>query len=77
MIDAAKRSGCYTPSFRWSVDNLVSGPWDHDGRRQIYEKAQLSSDRLLTLKNYCESQDICFLVSIFSTKDIPNLLHFL
>ncbi len=74
MIDAAIRSGCAFVKFQvWSVDNLVAGPWDTDGRRQIYEKAELSTNQLLTLKSYCESHNIGFLVSIFSTKDIAKL----
>ena len=43
MICKASESGAKYAKFQtWSVDRLESGEWDHDGRRQIYEKAQLS-----------------------------------
>ena len=43
MIKAAKRSGADYAKFQtWSVKNLKPGPWDNDGRRQIYEKAELN-----------------------------------
>jgi len=42
MIKAAKGSGADYAKFQtWSVKNLKPGPWDNDGRRQIYEKANL------------------------------------
>ena len=37
MIKAAKNSGADYAKFQtWRVKNLKSGPWDNDGRRQIY-----------------------------------------
>ena len=40
MIKAAKNSGADYAKFQnlRRVKNLKSGPWDNDGRRQIYEK---------------------------------------
>ena len=52
MITAAKESGCDFAKFQtWSVDRLKSGVWDTDGRREIYEKAQLSLEQHNELKN--------------------------
>ena len=43
MIAAAAASGADIVKFQtWKVKNLKSGPWDNDGRRQIYEKAELT-----------------------------------
>ena len=43
MILEAKKNGADFAKFQtWSVDNLKSGSWDKDGRRKIYEKAQLT-----------------------------------
>ena len=74
MIDLAYDSGCEFAKFQtWSVDRLTSGSWDSDGRREIYENAELSLDQHILLKNYCESQKIKFLSSAFSIKDAELL----
>ena len=37
MIDKASESGCKHIKFQiWDPKNLVEGPWDQDGRREIY-----------------------------------------
>ena len=44
MIDASILSGCKFVKFQlWDPKNLKKGPWDNDGRREIYEKAFLKS----------------------------------
>ena len=74
MILEAKNSGCEYAKFQvWSVKNLKDGSWDGDGRREIYESAELTQNDLITLKNYCEEIDIKFLVSIFSIKDTDKI----
>ena len=48
MIVAAKKSGADFAKFQtWRVKNLRPGPWDKDGRRKIYEKAELTNDDYL------------------------------
>ena len=38
MILAAKNSGADFVKFQiWNFDNLKSGSWDKDGRREIYK----------------------------------------
>ena len=40
MIFAAKNSGADAVKFQiWDPSNLKSGPWDKDGRIEIYKKA--------------------------------------
>ena len=37
MIAAAKKSGADAVKFQiWDPSNLKNGPWDKDGRREIY-----------------------------------------
>ena len=70
MILAAKQSGCDFAKFQtWSVSRLKRGSWDTDGRRQIYEKAELSFDKHIELKKYCDEVGIGFMSSVFSIED--------
>ena len=40
--DNCQQGGADFAKFQtWRVENLKPGPWDKDGRRQIYEKAEL------------------------------------
>ena len=74
MILAAKKSGCDFAKFQtWSVERLKSGVWDTDGRREIYENAELDLDKHLDLKNYCDEVDIGFMSSVFSIEDAKLL----
>ena len=70
MIKAAKDNGADYAKFQtWSVKRLKTGEWDTDGRREIYEKAELSYTNHEMLKNYCDEIGIHFLSSVFSLKD--------
>jgi N,N'-diacetyllegionaminate synthase len=70
MVFAASEAGADFAKFQtWSVDNLKSGPWDDDGRLEIYKKAGLSIDQHVELVEYCDSQNIKFLTSIFNVND--------
>ena len=42
MIKAAKKMELIIVNFKLGMKNLKDGPWDTDGRRDIYKKAQLS-----------------------------------
>ena len=54
MIEAASISGATYAKFQtWSTKRLKQGEWDVDGRREIYEKAELSIEDHLMLKTYC------------------------
>jgi sialic acid synthase SpsE len=54
MAKAAQENGAtYAKYQTWSVSRLKSGSWDDDGRRQIYEKAELSEQDHIELINYC------------------------
>jgi len=74
MILEAKQNGADFAKFQtWSVDNLKDGSWNIDGRRQIYEKAQLTEKQHEILKNYCKTNKINFLTSVFNEKDLKWL----
>lgn len=75
MIKSAKENGATYAKFQtWSVDRLKTGPWDLDGRRDIYVNAELTKDKHVELIEYCKSQNIEFLSSVFSIPD-AKLLH--
>ena len=45
MIVAAKEAGADYAKFQtWSTKDLKPGPWDSDGRLELYKKAELSVD---------------------------------
>ncbi len=70
MINNAKKCGADVVKFQyWNPSRLKSGPWDEDGRRQIYESAQLDRSKILELMSFCESADIGFLISAFNVPD--------
>jgi len=74
MIEAAVGAGADYVKFQtWKVARLIDGPWDTDGRRQIYEKAELSRDDHYYLKSECDKRGVKFLSSIFSVKDLDFL----
>jgi len=75
MIEAAAQNGADYAKFQtWSVDRLKTGEWDQDGRRQIYEKAELSREDHITLMEICSANQIEFLSSVFSVKDAELLV---
>ena len=70
---AANHGADYCKFQTWSVKNLKNGAWDQDGRRKIYEKAQLTEKDHYKLKNLCKKYNVKFLTSVFNIKDIPFL----
>ena len=70
MIFEASNAGAKYAKFQtWSVNRLKSGEWDNDGRREIYEKAELSIDDHKLLIKLCQKYNINFLSSCFSLED--------
>ena len=76
MIHASKENGADIVKFQtWSVSRLKPGPWDEDGRTEIYKKAELSENDHQQLKAYSEGLDIEFLSSVFSVHDAKLLFE--
>lgn len=74
MISSAALNGANIAKFQtWSESDLISGPWDNDGRREIYKKAELSEKDHFELKNECENSGVEFLTSVFNVKHIKFL----
>tara|TARA_A100001015_G_scaffold321079_1_gene450003 strand:- start:3683 stop:4495 length:813 start_codon:yes stop_codon:yes gene_type:complete len=70
MIKAAKISGADIAKFQyWNPSRLKAGPWNHDGRLQIYEAAALNDDKIRTLLKLCDENNIEFLISAFNASD--------
>ena len=76
MAKAAQENGAtYAKYQTWSVSRLKPGSWDDDGRREIYEKAELSKQDHIELIDYCTSIGIKFLSSVFSIEDAKLLVE--
>lgn len=74
MVSAAQENGADYAKFQtWSVKNLKPGPWDNDGRKEIYQKAELTKEMHEHLYEYCEKIKIKFLTSIFNAEDLGKL----
>ncbi len=74
MIKSAKNSGADYCKFQtWSVKNLKSGPWDNDGRKKIYKKAELNFIQYKKIIKFCKNNNVKFLTSVFSVKDLELL----
>lgn len=74
MILKSKECGADFVKFQtWSASKLKPGEWDNDGRREIYEKAELSKEKHVELYSYCKQAGIKFMTSIFNHSDIENL----
>ena len=71
MIKAAALNGANICKFQtWKVENLKPGPWDNDGRREIYNKAQLNEEEYKLLIKECKKNNVEFLTSVFNVNDI-------
>lgn len=74
FIESASENGATYAKFQtWSTKRLKNGSWDNDGRREIYEKAELSKDDHLQLISHCNAHNIKFLSSVFSIEDAELL----
>ena len=77
MIREASRNGADICKFQtWKVKNLKPGPWDKDGRREIYHKAELEKNDYKTLIKECKKYKVEFLTSVFNIKDIKFIKKF-
>ena len=75
MIKSAAENGADYAKFQtWSVKRLKEGEWDNDGRRQIYENAELNVDKHKLLISLCGEYGIKFLSSVFSVGDAELLV---
>ena len=68
MIRAASESGADMVKFQyWDPKFLRPGPWDDDGRIEIYRKAALDSEKIQILQKISSENNVEFLISVFGT----------
>ena len=66
MILAAKDNGAdFVKTQIFNVKYLKDGPWMTDGRKEIYQKAQLNNEKYNELVNFSRENDINFFTSVF------------
>jgi sialic acid synthase SpsE len=69
MVMKAALSGANMVKFQyWDPKFLKPGVWDTDGRREIYNKAVLTKEKILKLMEISEKYNQEFLISVFGTK---------
>ena len=74
MIKSAALSGADMVKLQtWSEKNLKNGPWDSDGRREIYKKAELNQSDYLKLKSFSKKFNIELFTSLFNLKDYEKI----
>ena len=74
MILAAKTSNCKAVKFQlWDPKYLKPGPWDKDGRREIYQKAFLNDEKFREIYEYSISQGLDCFASVFNMNDFDRL----
>jgi len=70
MVAAAAGAGADIVKFQtWRVARLKPGPWDNDGRREIYIKAELTDDRHHQMCQACRDAGVQFMTSLFDVRD--------
>mgnify|MGYP003679091055 CR=1 FL=1 len=58
MISASKENGADFVKFQtWSVSRLKRGPWDDDGRLEIYKEAELTREKHIELLEFSNKID--------------------
>tara|TARA_B100001057_G_C22799282_1_gene930876 strand:- start:538 stop:1344 length:807 start_codon:yes stop_codon:yes gene_type:complete len=75
IIEASKAGADFAKFQTWQVKNLKPGPWDNDGRRQIYKKAELKKKDYDILLKICKKNKIKFLTSLFNEEDYELISH--
>ena len=69
MVHAAKGAGATHAKFQtWHEDRLRPGPWDEDGRRDIYKKAELTNEQFAQVRSICDAEGIWFMTSVFDVR---------
>lgn len=75
MIVAAKNNGAdFVKTQIFDVNQLKKGPWDLDGRREIYQKASLTDAKYIQLKKFSDENNIHFFSSAFNKQGAERIL---
>jgi len=74
MIEKAAKAGASHVKFQfWEERLLRPGPWDDDGRREIYKSAQLNADKMRQLNEIAEKYGVKAFYSVFSVEGLKLL----
>ena len=73
ILEASKSGADYCKFQTWKVKNLKDGPWNTDGRLEIYNKAELSDQNHEILIELCKKYKVNFLTSVFNINDVDFL----
>lgn len=74
LILSAKQNGADAVKFQiWNPENLKKGPWDKDGRRELYKKSYLDKKKYTELFNYSKKNKILCFASVWSISDMELL----
>lgn len=74
LILSAKKNGADAVKFQiWDPKNLKKGPWDKDGRRELYEKSFLDKKKYKHLYDYSKKINILCFASVWSIADMKLL----
>lgn len=77
MIHEAANAGARIIKFQyWDPKTLKPGPWDTDGRKEIYLKAALNRSKLGTLSKEVKEVGAMFMTSVFSPDLVKDVRDF-
>lgn len=77
MVLAAADANATVAKFQlWNPETLRDGPWDHDGRLEIYKKAALSDENLADMKVFVEQSGLKFMCSVFELVSLARYAEF-
>ena len=76
IISAAKNGADYAKFQTWRVNKLKPGIWDSDGRREFYEKIELSDSMYQDIIKICQDNNVRFLTSVFCQEDLDFVRTF-
>ena len=74
MILSAKSNGADAVKFQiWNPINLKPGPWDLDGRRELYKKSYLDKKKYKILFQFAKKNKLSCFASVWSIPDMKVL----
>ena len=75
MIKSAKKSGANFVKFQiWDPKYLKNGPWDYDGRKEIYFNSQITINKYKKIHSFANDNKIKCFVSVPTIRDLKKVL---
>ena len=76
MLSAKKNGADLVKTQIFDPKTLKPGPWDHGGRREIYNKAMLTPEKYGNLIKFAKKNKIVFFSSVMNIKGAKTVLKF-